>query len=78
MKLHEIKEMTSDELIKRIDEEEKNFVDLRFSHQLKQLNNTAKLKLARKDIARMKTILNERISAESKAAQLDKKEGAKA
>lgn len=78
MKLHEIKEMTSEELIKRIDEEEKNFVDLRFSHQLKQLNNTAKLKLARKDIARMKTILNERTLAESKAAQLDKKEGAKA
>lgn len=77
MKLHEIKEMTNDELIKRIDEEEKNFVDLRFSHQLKQLNNTAKLKLARKDIARMKTILNERLSGKSTAAQTDKKEGAK-
>jgi large subunit ribosomal protein L29 len=78
MKLHEIKEMTNDELIKRIDEEEKNFVDLRFSHQLKQLNNSAKLKLAKKDIARMKTILKERSIAESKAAQTDKKEGAKA
>jgi large subunit ribosomal protein L29 len=78
MKLHEIKEMNNDELVKRIDEEEKSFVDLRFSHQLKQLNNTAKLKLARKDIARMKTILKERLSAESKAAQTDKEEGAKA
>ena len=78
MKLYEIKEMSNDELIKRIDEEEKNFIDLRFSHQLKQLNNTAKLKLARKDIARMKTILNERLLAESKAAQTEKKEGAKA
>jgi large subunit ribosomal protein L29 len=78
MKLHEIKEMTNDELIKRIDEEEKNFVDLRFSHQLKQLNNTSKLKLARKDIARMKTILKERMLMESKAAQTDKREGAKA
>ena len=37
MKLYEIKEMTSDELVKRIEEEEKNLVDLRFSHQLKQL-----------------------------------------
>jgi large subunit ribosomal protein L29 len=78
MKLYEIKEMSNDELMKRIDEEEKNFIDLRFSHQLKQLNNTAKLKLARKDIARMKTILRERLSAESKAAQTEKKEGAKA
>ncbi len=77
MKLYEIKEMTSDELVKRIEEEEKNLVDLRFSHQLKQLNNTAKLKLAKKDIARMKTILSERQKAD-KLAQTDKKEGAKA
>lgn len=72
MKLYEIKEMTSDELVKRIEEEEKNLVDLRFSHELKQLNNTAKLKLAKKDIARMKTILVER----QKAAQQSSKEGA--
>lgn len=78
MKLYEIKEMNNDELVKRIDEEEKNLLDLRFSHQLKQLNNTAKIKLAKKDIARMKTILNQRQSAEGKAAQTDKKEGAKA
>lgn len=77
MKLHEIKEMTSDELVKRIEEEEKNIVDLRFSHQLKQLNNTSKLGLAKKDIARMKTILSERQRAE-KLAHQDKKEGAKA
>ncbi len=78
MKLYEIKEMNNDELVKRIDEDEKNFVDLRFSHQLKQLNNTAKLKIARKDIARMKTILKERLIAEKKAAQTDQKKGAKA
>jgi large subunit ribosomal protein L29 len=77
MKLYEIKEMTSDELVKRIEEEEKNLVDLRFSHQLKQLNNTAKLKLAKKDIARMKTILGEKQKADN-LAQTDKKEGAKA
>lgn len=77
MKLYEIKEMTSDELAKRIDEEEQNLVDLRFSHQLKQLNNTSKLALAKKDIARMKTILTERLKAE-KVAQTDKQEGAKA
>lgn len=73
MKLFEIKEMTSDELVKRIEEEEKNLVDLRFSHQLKQLNNSAKLRLAKKDIARMKTILGERLRSEKSGA----KEGAK-
>jgi large subunit ribosomal protein L29 len=60
MKIHEIKEMNSDELIKRIEEEEKNLVDLRFAHQLKQLTNTAKLKMIKKDVAKMKTVLNER------------------
>ncbi len=62
MKIREIREMTTDEIIKRIQEEELNLVDLRFSHQLKQLTNTAKLKLVRKDIARMKTVLAERKS----------------
>ena len=60
MKIHEIREMKDDELVKRIEEEEKNLIDLRFSHQLKQLTNTAKIMLAKKDIARMRTILNER------------------
>jgi len=60
MKIREIREMSNDEIIKRIQEEELNLVDLRFSHQLKLLANTAKLKLVRKDIARMKTILKER------------------
>jgi ribosomal protein L29 len=41
------------------------------------LNNTSKLALAKKDIARMKTILTERLKAD-KVAQTDKKEGAKA
>jgi large subunit ribosomal protein L29 len=76
MKLYEIKEMTSNELVQRIEEEEKNIVDLRFSHQLKQLNNTSKLKLAKKDIARMKTILGERLRAD-KLAQTDNKKGTK-
>ncbi|GAB4292853.1 MAG: 50S ribosomal protein L29 [Ignavibacteriaceae bacterium] len=60
MKIYEIREMKDDELIKRIEEEEKNLIDLRFAHQLKQLTNTAKLQLTRRDIARMKTVLRER------------------
>lgn len=60
MKIYEIKEMSSQELVKRIDEEEKNLVDLRFAHELKQLTNTAKLSLVKKDIAKMKTILRQR------------------
>lgn len=60
MKIHEIKELKTEEIIKRIEEEERNLVDLRFAHQVKELTNTAKLSIVKKDIARMKTILIER------------------
>jgi len=72
MKIHEIKEMKSDELVKRIEDEEKSLVDLRFAHQLKQLTNTAKLNLVRKDIARMKTVLKERKADKSISKEGDK------
>ena len=64
MKAHEIREMKTDEILKRIEEDERSLVDLRFAHQLKELTNTAKLKLVKKDIARMKSILNERARIE--------------
>jgi large subunit ribosomal protein L29 len=65
MKINEIRGLKSDELIKRVEDEEKNLVDLRFAHQLKQLTNTAKLKLTKKDLAKMKTVLKERLSGKS-------------
>lgn len=58
MKIFEIREMNSEELKKRIIEDEKELVDLRFQHELKNLTNTAKLKNIRRDIAKMKTVLN--------------------
>jgi large subunit ribosomal protein L29 len=60
MKIHEIKEMKTEEIIQRLKDEERNLVDLRFSHQLKQLTNTAKMKNLKRDIARLKTVLHER------------------
>ena len=64
MKAHEIREIKDDEILRKIEEEERNLVDLRFSHQLKELTNTAKMKSVKKDIARMKTILKERSGIE--------------
>ena len=60
MKIYEIKEMSVEEIAKRIEEEEHNLVDLRFQHELKNLTNTAKIKLVKKDIAKLKTVLKER------------------
>jgi large subunit ribosomal protein L29 len=64
MKIHEIREMKTEEIIRQIEEEERNLVDLRFAHQVKELTNTAKLKLVKRDIARMKTVLYDRAGKE--------------
>lgn len=72
MKIYQIREMSTEEIKKRILEEQKNLVDLRFQHELKNLTNTAKLRLTKKDIARMKTILREREMQEAKNSKANK------
>jgi large subunit ribosomal protein L29 len=72
MKIYEIKEMATEEIKKRILEDQKNLVDLRFQKELKNLTNTAKLRLVKKDIAKMKTILNQREMQEAKISKANK------
>jgi large subunit ribosomal protein L29 len=78
MKIHEIRELKDDELIKQIAEEQKSILDLRFAHQLKQLTNTAKLKITRRDIAKLKSELKARQIAKEVPAAKDNKEGVNA
>ena len=78
MKIHEVKELKDDELLKQISEDEISLMDLRFAHQLKQLTNTAKLKMTKKELARLKTVLKQRQTAKTAAAQKDNKEGVNA
>lgn len=68
MRMNEIREMSAEEIQKRIQQEEIDLVDLRFQHELKNLTNTAKLKLTRKDIARMKTVLKQKEAEAQKKA----------
>lgn len=79
MKIHEVRELKDNELAKQISEEQKNLLDLRFAHQLKQLTNTSKLKIVKKDIARMKTIERERkasnVETKQAPAAKENKEG---
>jgi large subunit ribosomal protein L29 len=65
--------MKTEEILKRISEEETNLVDLRFSHQLKQLTNTAKLKTVKRDLAKMKTVLRERELEGEKVSVVEEK-----
>jgi large subunit ribosomal protein L29 len=78
MKIHEIRELKDDELTKQIAEEQKNILDLRFAHQLKQLTNTAKIKLTKRDIAKLKTELSARQQAKKVPAAKENKEGVNA
>ncbi len=72
MKIFQIKEMATEEIKKRILEEQKNLIDLKFQQELKNLTNTAKLRLTRRDVAKMKTVLKERQMQEAKTSKDNK------
>ena len=59
MKANEIRQMSKQELIDRIEDEEKNLSQMRFQLATSQLANTSKVKHVRRDIARLRTVLSE-------------------
>ena len=60
MKSYQLRELSDSEILRRIQEEEESLANLRFQKVISQLENPMKLRLTRKDIARMKGILRER------------------
>jgi large subunit ribosomal protein L29 len=60
VKTNKIREMSSEELVKELDELKKELFKLRFSLATNGLDNPLKIKEVRKDIAKVKTILRER------------------
>ncbi|HEY6951240.1 MAG TPA: 50S ribosomal protein L29, partial [Bacteroidota bacterium] len=60
MKVFDIRELPELELVKRIEDEEENLVHLKFQKATSQLESPIKIRLVRRDIARMKTVLKER------------------
>jgi large subunit ribosomal protein L29 len=60
MKARELKELTAEELLKREKELKEEIFNLRFQHSTGQLDNTARLKQVKKDIARVETILRQK------------------
>jgi large subunit ribosomal protein L29 len=60
MKTFEIKDLSDLELAKRIADEKESLAHMKFQQATKQIENTAQLKLIRRDIARMTTMLNQR------------------
>ena len=60
MKSSEIKEMTTKELVERIDTESTHLTRLKLNHAVSPLDNPLKIKETRKNIARLKTELRKR------------------
>ena len=60
MKTTEIREMSSQELVNKLKELKEELFNLRFQHAINQLENPHKIADVKKDIARVKTLLNEK------------------
>ena len=60
MKPSDVRAKTDDELDAELDQLGKEVFNLRFQRANGQLENTARVRLVKKDIARIKTILGER------------------
>ena len=60
MKTAEIRALSTDEIASRLDEARDNYFKLRFQFATGQLTDHSQMKIARKEIARLATILRER------------------
>jgi len=56
MKIAELFELTQGELLAKANAMEKELFKLKFQHGIRQLENTSKLSLLKKDIARVNTV----------------------
>ena len=59
MKAKEIRNLSTDELNKKLEELKKDLFMLRMQHATNQLDNPLQIAVVKKDIARIKTIIRE-------------------
>jgi large subunit ribosomal protein L29 len=60
MKVAEIRALTAEELVKKINIAKQDLADLNFKHSLNQLENPMTIRTLRREIARMETIVTEK------------------
>ncbi len=63
MDAKELRDKTPDELHDRLGALKKEAFNLRFQQATQQLENTARMRTVRRDVARVKTILNQKAAA---------------
>jgi large subunit ribosomal protein L29 len=60
MKARELRDLTPEELLKKKKDLKEEMFNLRFQHSTGQLDNTARVKMVRKDVAKLETVLREK------------------
>ena len=60
MKAADLRELTAEELQAKLKELEEEVFNLKFQVASQQLENTARLKESRRDVARLKTVIREK------------------
>ena len=60
MKATELRDMTSEDLAKKLKELKEELFNLRFQHAINQLDNPHKIVDVKRDIARVMTVINEK------------------
>jgi len=65
MKAAELRQMTTDELRRRLDETYQELFNLRFQLATRQLSNTSRIRQVKRDVARLHTLLRERAREEA-------------
>lgn len=59
MKASEIKDLSMEEMLRKVDDLKQELFNLRFQHETGQLENPQKMKKTKRDIARVKTIIKQ-------------------
>lgn len=59
MKASEIRELSMEEMLRKVDDLKEELFNLRFQHEIGQLENPQRMKQTKRDIARVKTIIKE-------------------
>lgn len=65
MKAHELRQLPLEELRKRLAEEQENLANLRFQLATSQLESPIKVRTVRREIARLHTIIKEKMNAQA-------------
>ena len=60
MKIKEVRELDTKDLVERIDAEVAKYNQMKLNHAITPMEKPSEIKATRRDIARMKTVLRER------------------